>query len=481
MDPATLSRDLLTLTSGGIVAYISQNRSAIRSMFLLEWDSRSNKLEFEIVLKTLCTQEFTAEQEKGIEIQSLLVHLAYYFKRVDIPPYLSTCYSRIIDPYFRLRLEARMKYKKNHDHHEHISHFPAFLEDLSSAMLYVEDGNFNDLLNDLEEYIHYAQAKLSPDAFQELNSCLENEELQEQYPLLKQFVEGKSSIVPDLGVLAYDGTEYEPSVFAGNLFEEKFLADIKSRSLPDYPQRLLGYPTSAVINNIIGRGQTDFDERFEALSPMDRVNLYCYFNMRMHFFSSLSLYNRSQVFEKYYDVAGKIRFVDIGCGPATSGIAFLDYLHDKSNENVVFDYFGIDTSERMLEKAAEMLDSAIFLGANVRQFAASLTEVDPVSFKESACIIFNCSYVFASPSLPYQAIAEYINEVRVIYPYIPIYIMYQNVALESLNLTYKKFKKILNNHEVEWKHIEKIRYHNQRNSFYGPKEREVYYEILKIS
>lgn len=481
MEPSILSRDLLALSATGIVEYINKNRSAIRSMFLGEWDSKQCKRDFEVILQTLCTVEFSEEQEKGIEIQSLLVHLAYYFKRIDIPAYLTTCYSRIIDPYFRLRLEARMKYKKYHSYAEHQSNFPSYIDLLSSATHYVDDANYNDILNDLEEYFLYAESNLSVNAFTDLKSLLDSSELLDQFPLLKQFVDRKSSIVADLGVLLYDGAEYEPSDFADNLFNEKFLTDIKVRSIPGYPQKLLGYPTADVITHIIGRGQTDFDAQFGNLSPMDRVNLYCYFNMRMHFFSSLSLYNRSQIFENYYSTAGKIRFVDIGCGPATSGIAFADYLHQKSGENVVFDYFGIDSSERMLLKAEEMLNNDIFFDGNKREFRSRIGEVDSIYFKESECIIFNCSYVFASPTLPYQEIAEYINEIHVIYPYTPIYIMYQNVTLQALNLTYIEFKKILTNHAVEWKRIEKIRYHNQQNSFYAPKEREVYYEIIKIS
>ncbi|MDQ1140116.1 hypothetical protein [Pedobacter agri] len=481
MDPAQLSRDLLTLNESGVIAYINHNRSAIRSMFLMEWDSRANKREFEIVLQTLCTREFSNEQKNGPELQSLFVHLAYYFKRVNIPAYLTTCSSRVVDPYFKLRLDARNKYKKHHTFAEHIDYFPAYLELLTSASYHVEDGNFNELLNDLNEYITFLENFLSEEAFLALKVLVESEELQQQFSLLKQFCERESSTVPGLGVLAYDGTEYEPSIFAGNLFDEKFLADIKARSIPGYPQILLGYPTAAVISHIIGRGQTDFDEQFEDLSAMDRVNLYCYFNMRMHFFSSLSLYNRSQIFEKYYHTAGKIRFVDIGCGPATSGIAFADYIHEKSGQQVVFDYFGIDSSARMLEKASYMLENDIFFDRNERDFFANLYDIHPNKFKNSSCIIINCSYVFASPSLPIQNIADYINQLRVIYQYIPIYILYQNVKLASLNLTYIEFKTLISAYDMEWSNIEIIRYHNQRNSFYAPKEREVYYEIIKLS
>ena len=481
MDPAQLSRDLLTQNAGGIIAYINHHRSAIRSMFLIEWDSKDNKREFELVLQKLCTAEFSNEQQNGPELQSLFVHLAYYFKRVNVPAYLTTCSSRVVDPYFKLRLEARAKYKKYHTFAEHTNQFSAYVELLTSASYYVEDGNVNELLNDLDEYVSFAENFLSEESFSALKALVESEELQQQFPLLRQFNERKSSTVPGLGVLAYDGSEYEPSVFAGNLFDEKFLSDIKARSIPGYPQKLLGYPTAAVISHIIGRGQTDFDEQFENLSPMDRVNLYCYFNMRMHFFSSLSLYNRSQIFENYYHTAGKIRFVDIGCGPATSGIAFADYLFDKSQEGVVFDYFGIDSSVRMQEKAADMLANNIFFERNERAFFKTLNEIPPDNFKDSSCIIINCSYVFASPSLPFEDIAEYINQLRVIYPYIPIYILYQNVKLALLNLTYIEFKTLLSAHELEWSHIENIRYHNQRNSFYPPKEREVYYEIIKLS
>jgi len=481
MNPEVLGRELIALSPEGIVSYISDNRSAIRTMFLKEWDSKEYKTSLELILKTLCGKGFTSVQEEGIEIQSLLVHLAYYFKRVDIPAYLTTCYSKIVNPYFKLRLEARRKYKKYHDFAEHIKQFPSYIQLLTIIQDEVDDGNYNELLNDLSEYIDYADKNLSTEYKEELHRMLEDAALQEEFPLLKQYYQKNASRVPGLAVAAYDGNEFEPTNFALALFENKFLAEIKRKSQPGYPNILLGYPSKDVRYDIIGRGQADFDQKYRDLEASDRVNLYCYFNMRMHFFSSLSLYQRSNIFENYYNTAGRIKFVDIGCGPATSGIAFADYLNVNTGQEVVFDYFGIDTAENMLRKADEMLTNDVFTLTNVRKFFKGLNEIHFDEFKDSGCIIINCCYVFASASLPYEDIADYLNRLTLEYPYVPKYVMYQNVTDESLNSRYVDFKKLLADYTIEWTGNEEIRYHNQQNSFFDPKVKEVYYEILKLS
>lgn len=481
MNPELLSRELITLSPADTILFISENRNAIRTMFLKEWDSKDNKTSLELVLKTMCAKGFSSEQEGGIEVQSLFVHLAYYFKRVNIPAYLTTCYSKITNPYFKLRLEARMKYKKYHTFNEHIQQFRSYLELLSAAQDEIDDGNYNELLNDLNEYVEYANERLADEYKEELHKMLEDEKLQEEFPLLNQFQEKKASKVPGLEVIAYNGNEFEPTNFALALFDEKFMSEIKRRSQPDYPKMLMGYSSKDVRYDIIGRGQADFDEKYKTLDASDRVNLYCYFNMRMHFFSSLSLYQRSKIFDKYYTTSGRVKFIDLGCGPATSGLAFADYLHTNSTEDVVFDYYGIDIADNMLKKADDILTNEIFNVTNVKKFYKSIDEISLDELKEASCIVINCCYVFASSSLPFEKIAKYINELSLKYPYIPKYILYQNATEESLNRTYMKFKDLLNEYTIEWTGNEEIRYHNQQNSFYDPKIKEVYYEILQLS
>ncbi|MGO4875998.1 hypothetical protein ACEN2P_05330 [Pedobacter psychrotolerans] len=480
MNPEILSREIVARNPAEVIAYISENRSAIRAMFLKEWDAKDYKSAFENVLKTICIKGFSTAQKEGVEIQSLFVHLAYYFKRIGVGAYISTAYSKIVNPYFKLRLEAWRKYEKNHDFAEHVKQLKPYLQLLSNAQDQVDDGNYNELLNDLAEYIEYVDANLSKEYKEQLHALIESEDLREEFPLLKQFHEKNASRVPNLEVIAYDGKELEPSEFAYSLFEEKFLGDIRRRSQPNFPHKLMGYPSSDVRYDIIGRGQADFDQKYKNLEASDRVNLYCYFNMRMHFFSSVSLYERSKIIDKYYNTAGKIKFVDIGCGPATSGIAFADYLHKHTDQEVIFDYFGIDIAENMQQKADDMLSNAIFSDKNGRKFYKEITKVDVEEFKDASCIIINCCYVFASLSLPYKKIADYLNKLTETYPYVPKYVMYQNATAESLNRNYIEFKKLLI-YEMEWTGNEEIRYHNSPNSFYDPKVRSVYYEILRLS
>lgn len=449
-------------------------------MFLREWISRDHKVTFEKIESRLYDLEFDNEELNGEEVQSLFVHLAYYFVRIGDQINVSACFEKISNRYFKLRLQAWQKTRKYHNYAEHIKQFSSYLQLLTNAQDEVDDANVNELLSDLTEYLDYADKHLSINYRRELSKLTVDDSICQRFPLLEQYHRKSASDVPGLEVVPYDGREFEPSDFALSFFEERFLSEIRQKSQPGFSKVIFGYPALEVRNYVVGRGQADFDKKFGNLTGRDRVNLYCYFNMRMHFFSSLSLIQRSTIAERFYNTAGKIKFIDIGCGPATSGLALADYIHKTTGEESFFDYYGIDIADSMLEKADEMLTNRIFADSNTRLFFSSIKNLESDELKNASCIVINCCYVFASPSLDYEELAKYITNISGKYPYLPKYLLYQNVTEESMNINYLNFKYQLGNYVSEWSGREKIKYHNQQNSFYPAKEREVYYEILKL-
>ena len=112
--------------------------------------------------------------------------------------------------------------------------------------------------------------------------------------------------------------------------------------------QLIAQTPSTIESTFWKRGSTHFDKEFEGLSPEDKVSLYCLYYVPMHLFSSY------HVFTKYLTLASdKIVFIDFGCGPLTSGIAFLAAFERHSDITCI----SIDESRVMRDKASMSTDT----------------------------------------------------------------------------------------------------------------------------
>ena len=138
---------------------------------------------------------------------------------------------------------------------------------------------------------------------------------------------------------------YKPSDSLQNLFENKVITPLRG---------LL--PTVASNPNVIhdlsktvlDRGRTnfdDFDESCQDYTPQNKVLLYCVYYMPMHLYSSYHFYTR------HIPLIGikNVVFIDFGCGPLTSGIAFWAAAEERN-----ITYIGIDSAQSMLAKAREI-------------------------------------------------------------------------------------------------------------------------------
>ncbi len=92
---------------------------------------------------------------------------------------------------------------------------------------------------------------------------------------------------------------------------------------------------------ILKRGRANFSEPYNELSSEDKVLLYCIYYLPMHLFSSYHVFSKHLA-----SISDKVVFIDFGCGPLTSGIAFWAFAQQSN-----ITYLGIDNSEAMRYKA----------------------------------------------------------------------------------------------------------------------------------
>ncbi len=185
------------------------------------------------------------------------------------------------------------------------------------------------------------------------------------------------------------------------------------------------------IARILKQGQSNFDSSsFDELSnklyfPKDKVLLYCAHYMPMH------LYSTYHIFKNHLStISESVVFIDFGCGPLTSGIAFRAFA--KQNDIV---YLGIDSSQTMLDKAREINQYAC---QQIRNPYFKTFETMPhyneliglldkhVEKDGKAQIVFNFCYVLASETLDINNLSDVLIQIIEEYSTHKTYLVYQN-------------------------------------------------------
>ena len=150
---------------------------------------------------------------------------------------------------------------------------------------------------------------------------------------------------------------------------------------------------------ILDQGRTNFDEFFYGLTPADKVLLYCIYYMPMHLASSYHIFLlHEQVFATHLSSASnKVVFIDFGCGPLTSGLAFHDIgWHDDIS------YLGVESSQTMRNKAQRINQySLCFSGFELISDYNELPDLLEyvIAENDKTPIIFNFCYFLASYTL----------------------------------------------------------------------------------
>lgn len=275
---------------------------------------------------------------------------------------------------------------------------------------------------------------------------------------------------------------YEPEQSFVSTFDKVVIQQIKADSRTQYPHILYGYNNDYIRNNIIEYGRTNFDQGTIEHSSVVKVNLYCFYNMRKHYFSSLAIFKSFHDFFKtaFSNSNNRITFIDFGCGPLTSGLAFNQSF--VSIPNFHFDYVGIDISSAMLNKAKEFSESGLFNRDTKRQFVKSLNEISSDYFDSintlPSLMILNFCYLFGNLNKEEtEKLAHQINKLIDDYATSRFVTVYQNSGIENRNRWWNLFKKLVPRLNVVSSETETVIYKNAIMSNFDKSE-EVYYELL---
>ena len=289
---------------------------------------------------------------------------------------------------------------------------------------------------------------------------------------------------------------YKPSENLKNLFEELIIQPFE-RDLPalaaDVKNNRIYYWED--IARILRQGQSDFDETSydkpsnEYYFPKDKVSIYCVHHMPRHLFGSYHIFTNylTPISEK-----DKVVFIDFGCGPLTSGIAFRAFA-----EQCDITYLGIDSSQTMLNKA-EAINT---YGPNTYREPffdkiALIRDSDSlprlldryIEKGDKAQIIFNFCYFFSSPTLDIDGLSDVLIQIMTAYNPHKLCLIYQNPDHRSLSgarrlKLYSKWEELKNHlstfrSQVRQSNVETFSYCRLINGLRHDSAK-VYYEILR--
>ena len=248
----------------------------------------------------------------------------------------------------------------------------------------------------------------------------------------------------------YSGNRYTFSKSLQRLFE-----DLVRRPFENHP------PTSAWEREvrsrnatyhrdvILDRGRTDFDAPFNGLSPEDKVLIYCNHYLPMHLISSYHIFRvHTRFFTTHFtSVSDKVVFIDFGCGPLTSGMAFWAFARQS---NII--YLGVDCSRTMLAKMKEInqygpnqYSDLFFSRLDVIDDFSQLTELleNAIKRNDQMPIIFNFCYFLASRTLDISTLSDVMVQIVEKYSKHNLCIMYQNPDYSQLHENWEILKKNL--------------------------------------
>jgi hypothetical protein len=153
---------------------------------------------------------------------------------------------------------------------------------------------------------------------------------------------------------------------------------------------------------VLAKGLADFSQghdhpKYGRLSAEEKVLLYCFVNLKKHFFAALATFEAHRAtLEELFMPDSRLVVVDIGCGPGTACLALADLLPGRD-----FDYLGIDSATPMRSKALALWQAARAKGligngsipAFLRSWEdAAITQVAPAN-----SVLVMLSYCCATP------------------------------------------------------------------------------------
>lgn len=265
------------------------------------------------------------------------------------------------------------------------------------------------------------------------------------------FVLGRFAVPP------YDTVELDLSqaVFSvSELFDEAFtkhvVQPVRDGSGCEWPSKVFGHDMTENLN-AIGYGRNSFSDQLQVsgdttMSPERQVLVYCYYLMRPYYCSSRGLFTgcKDWMSAQIASVSGRVQMIDIGCGPATCGVAFAELFWAEAPEMV---YTGIDVSPDMKRMGKAFLDDVL----HGRQLDQMLDSFDALggAFWEGcselpSLVVVNMSYFFSNVSAQFaERLAMQISEVMRKYPLNKYLFFVQHSAYDRDLNSYRIFRQIL--------------------------------------
>lgn len=225
---------------------------------------------------------------------------------------------------------------------------------------------------------------------------------------------------------------------------------VKEGSGQDWPSKVFGHDMAENLN-AIGYGRINFSNQLQMfdeweMSPERQVLIYCYYIMRQHYCSSKNIYSsyKDWIIAQLDSVNSRLQMIDIGCGPATCGVAFAELFREFAPNML---YTGLDISMEMKRMGSKLIDE-VCEGKLHYQMKDSFTELD-TSFWEGfselpSMVLINVSYFFSNVSAQFtERLATQIAGVIKKYPLNKYVFFIQHSEIDKKLNSYKVFKQIL--------------------------------------
>lgn len=235
---------------------------------------------------------------------------------------------------------------------------------------------------------------------------------------------------------------------------------------------------------ILGQGRTNFGVPFNGLSPDDKVLIYCNYYLPMHLISSYHIFRVHSTFftNLFASVDNNVVFIDFGCGPLTSGIAFWAFARGSK----IF-YLGIDSAQPMREMAERVNQYGPFqyLDPFFRQFEliGSHTKLatfldDKFARDDKILIIFNFCYFLASRTIDVKNLSDVMVRIVGERSNQNMCMVYQNPDLPQLHENWDILKTNMPGFKskITQSNVQQFRYTRLSDGL--PHDVSVYYDIL---
>ncbi len=264
------------------------------------------------------------------------------------------------------------------------------------------------------------------------------------------FVAGKFDVPQyDTRELDLSQATFTVSDKLNEVFEKYVLRPIKDASGDEWPTKVFGNDMSTNLN-AIGYGRINFTNQLQLfdvqMSAERQVLIYCYYIMRQHYCSSRNILTsyKNWISAQIEAVNGRVQMIDIGCGPATCGIAFAETFLQEAPNMV---YTGIDVSTEMKHMGNFFLNEALHRKLQC-QMIDSFNSLD-VNFWNGcselpSLVIINMSYFFSNVTAQFtERLAMQISGIIKKYPLNRYLFLIQHSECDKKLNSYKVFRHVL--------------------------------------